>query len=132
MLLLEVDGKAVGAQVIVAAGAEASAWNSGFDEDYASLSPSMQCILHCVRDAFERGQRTMSLGPGEQAYKARLADRGTDLVTHTLVPRGPGYAGARGRIAAASAARAARGRIGRAVPQSVRRMKGKLRREAKL
>jgi CelD/BcsL family acetyltransferase involved in cellulose biosynthesis len=132
LLLLEADGKAVGAQVIVAAGTEASAWNSGFDEAYAKLSPSMQCILHAVRDAFEQGRRTMSLGPGEQAYKARLADSSVDLVTHTLVPRGRGYAGARGRIAAASAGRVARTRIGRIVPQSMRRVKGTARREAKL
>lgn len=130
LLLLEVDDKAIGAQVIVAAGVEASAWNSGFDAEYAKLSPSMQCILHAVGDAFECGQRTMSLGPGAQAYKDRLADASVDLVSHTLVPRGRGYVRARSRLAAASASRAARRGIGRAVPQSMRRVGGTARRGA--
>jgi CelD/BcsL family acetyltransferase involved in cellulose biosynthesis len=107
ILCLEVDGTAVAAQILLCAGSEASAWNSGFDEGYADLSPSVQCILEALRDACDRGEATMSLGPGDQPYKARLATGTHNLVSQVLVPRRRGSARVRGRILTRSAWRAA-------------------------
>ena len=114
LLLLEVDGTAVAAQILICAGSEASAWNSGFDEQYANLSPSVQCILEALRDAAERGESTMSLGPGAQAYKGRLATSTQNLVSHVLVPRRRGSVLVRGRLLARSARRAAGAHLRRA------------------
>jgi CelD/BcsL family acetyltransferase involved in cellulose biosynthesis len=91
LLCLEADDKFIAGQLLVAAGAELSAWNSGFDEDYADLSPSMQCLIRALEDASARGERTMSLGPGDQSYKSRLADSEDALESHLLVPHGPRY-----------------------------------------
>jgi len=91
LLCLEVEGSFVAAQLLLGAGPQLSAWNSGFDEEYAGLSPSMQCLIRALEDASERGERTMSLGPGDQEYKARLADSEDVLESHLIVPRGARY-----------------------------------------
>lgn len=108
LLCMEVDGKTVAGQVLVAAGRELSAWNSGFDEAYSNLSPSMQCLVHALEDGSERGERTMSLGPGAQDYKYRLSSSEDRAVVWELLPRGSSYPLARARLAA----RQARARLG--------------------
>jgi CelD/BcsL family acetyltransferase involved in cellulose biosynthesis len=91
LLCLEVGDTFVAGQLLLGAGVEQSAWNSGFDEEYSDLSPSMQCLIRALEDAEGTGARTMSLGPGSQAYKSRLADAEDALEIHLLVPRGPRY-----------------------------------------
>jgi CelD/BcsL family acetyltransferase involved in cellulose biosynthesis len=81
----------------------------------------MQCILHVLEDAAEKGQRTLSLGPGDQEYKVRLADDASELVSWTLVPRGPGYVRARGRLLAGTVRDTVRHGVAGALPQSLRR-----------
>jgi CelD/BcsL family acetyltransferase involved in cellulose biosynthesis len=109
LLCMEVGETFVAGQVLLGAGGELSAWNSGFDEAYGELSPSMQCLIWALEDAAGSGARTMSLGPGPQDYKARLADGEDWLETDLLVPRGPRYPlvrlgiGARGLTARARA-----------------------------
>ncbi|HEY2478689.1 MAG TPA: GNAT family N-acetyltransferase [Solirubrobacterales bacterium] len=91
LLCLEVGDTFVAGQLLLGAGAELSAWNSGFDEGYSDLSPSMQCLIRALEDASESGARTMSLGPGGQEYKSRLADAEDVLESDLLIPRGPRY-----------------------------------------
>jgi len=91
LLCLELEGKPIAAQLLLAAGREVSAWNSGFDEAHAKLSPSMQCIVEALSDASERGERTMSLGPGGQDYKYRLSNEEDSLNSNVLVPPGATY-----------------------------------------
>ena len=98
LLCLDVDGETVAVQLFAAAGDELSAWNSGFDEQYAKASPSVQCILRGLTDLAERGGRTMSLGPGGQDYKYRLADDREEISNQIVVARGPGYLRTRGRL----------------------------------
>jgi CelD/BcsL family acetyltransferase involved in cellulose biosynthesis len=74
VVTLEVDGRAVSAQILVAAGGEVAYWNGGFDEAAARQRPALMTLVHCVRDGIERGDRRLDLGPGKQAYKDRLAD----------------------------------------------------------
>ena len=91
LLCLDMDGKMIAGQLLIAAGQEVSAWNSGFDEAYAKHSPSMQCIVYALEDASVRGERTMSLGPGGHRYKDRLATEMDCLSSQVLVPFGRSY-----------------------------------------
>lgn len=125
LLCIDLDGEPIAAQLLLAAGREVSAWNSGFDEAQAKLSPSMQCIVEALRDASERGERTMSLGPGGQDYKYRLSNGEDSLSSHVLVPPGASYPLTRLRLAPAQL----RGGIGgRLSPRTKRRLRGLIRR----
>lgn len=99
LLCIDLGGETIAAQILLAAGREVSAWNSGFDESRAKLSPAMQCIVESLRDASQRGERTMSLGSGGQDYKYRLSNGEDSLSTHVLVPPGATYPLARLRLA---------------------------------
>lgn len=103
LLMLELDGEPIAAQLLLAAGSEVSAWNTGFDQAQAKLSPVMLCLMEAIRDAAERGERTMSLGPGAQSYKYRLCreEEQDRLRSEVFVPHGRGYPGARLRYAPA-------------------------------
>lgn len=120
LLCIDLDGEPIAAQVLLAAGREVSAWNSGFDEAHAKLSPSMQCVVEALRDASERGERTMSLGPGGQDYKYRLANGEDSLTSDVLIPHGAGHALARLRLAPL---RLRRGMVTRLSPESKRRLR---------
>lgn len=125
LLCIDLGGEPIAAQMLLSAGRELSAWNSGFEEAHAKLSPSMQCILEALRDGSERGERTMSLGPGGQDYKYRLADSEDSLDRHVLIPHGASYPLARARLMP----RQARGAIGaRLSPEAKRRLRGLVRR----
>jgi CelD/BcsL family acetyltransferase involved in cellulose biosynthesis len=82
--LLEIDGEAVCAQLYLAAGGSVLYFNSGWDERFAHMKPSLIGMFGCVEDAFARGEREIDLGPGEQAYKLRFAD-GNDPVAWNLL-----------------------------------------------
>lgn len=98
LLCIELEGETIAAQVLLAAGREVSAWNSGFDESRAKLSPAMLCVMESLRYASERGERTMSLGSGGQDYKYRLSNGEDSLSSHVLVPPGASYPLARLRL----------------------------------
>jgi len=124
LLSLELDGKTVAAQFLLAAGHEVSAWNSGFDEAYGSHSPSMQCIVHALSDASERGERTMSLGPGGQDYKSRLAGSEDYVRSSVVAPRGASYPLVRVRLAPRRARRALSERLSPSTKQRLRGLLG--------
>jgi CelD/BcsL family acetyltransferase involved in cellulose biosynthesis len=84
LYLLELDGEPISAQLFAAAGGEAIHLNGGWDERHAKLKPSLLGIVAGLEDAFARGDRRLDLGPGEQAYKLRLAD-GNDPVAWSMV-----------------------------------------------
>jgi CelD/BcsL family acetyltransferase involved in cellulose biosynthesis len=111
LLCLDVDGRMAGAQLLIAAGGEVAGWNGGFDQSYAKLSPAMHILIEAVRDATERGEARLDLGPGDQAYKHRLADRDRELGSRVLVPHGRGYPLARAHVALRLAAPAVRSRL---------------------
>jgi CelD/BcsL family acetyltransferase involved in cellulose biosynthesis len=113
LLSLEIDGAVVGSQLLVAAGGEVCAWNSGFDEAYSDYSPVMQCLLHALEDALARGDRRMSLGAGDNPYKQRLADAEDRLTSHLLLPRGRGHVRARAGAIARDRLRGLRRRLRR-------------------
>ena len=81
------DGGTVAAALFVAAGAEMHYWLGGFDEAWAPLSPSLLLLVEAVLRAPEFGCRRISLGPGVQPYKARMATGEDRLVRVDLLPR---------------------------------------------
>jgi Acetyltransferase (GNAT) domain len=105
LLCLELGGRSIAMQLLLAAGKEVSAWNTGFDEAYAKLSPVMLCMVHSVADAANRGERTMSFGSGGQAYKRRLANNEECLRSQLLLPFGKTYPLLRLRLAPRQARR---------------------------
>lgn len=125
LLCLDVDGRVAAANLLLAAGPEVSAWNSGFDDDYRDLSPIMQCLLRALDEAGERGERTMSLGPGDQPYKYRLTDVEDRVVSCVVIPRGVSYPLAQAGLLGRRLRRAVSLRLS---PQSKRRLRGLVRR----
>ena len=91
LLCLDLGGETIAADLLLAAGPEMSAWNSGFDEAHRELSPIMQCLVHALADSAERGERSMNLGPGSQSYKYRLATSEDRIESSVVVPRGRSY-----------------------------------------
>jgi CelD/BcsL family acetyltransferase involved in cellulose biosynthesis len=117
---VEVEGRIIAVNILVAAGEEVCGWNSGFDPEWGKFSPSLLLTLHALAEATERGERRLGLGPGAGAYKLRMADREEKIGILTVVPKGRGYLTARSRLLGLQV-RAAAGR--RLSPEA----KGKLR-----
>lgn len=86
---LEVGGRPAAASVVFAAGEELGYWLTGFDEDYAALSPARLSVLHVIEDAFARGAARVDLGEGLFPYKLRFSEDVEDLEWQWLVPPGP-------------------------------------------
>jgi CelD/BcsL family acetyltransferase involved in cellulose biosynthesis len=81
------DGDTVAAALFVAAGDELHYWLGGFDEAWAPLSPSLLLLVQAVLQAPGSGCRRISLGPGVQPYKGRMATGEDELVRVDLLPR---------------------------------------------
>lgn len=125
LLCLELDDKTIAAQLLLAAGHEVSAWNSGFDDAYSSHSPSMQCLAHALSDASERGERTMSLGPGGQDYKYRLSNSEDCVRSSVIARRAASYPLVRLRLAPRGIRRALAGRLSPDAKRHLRRLIGR-------
>lgn len=89
--LLQSGGKTIATRIMIAAGGEVSAWNSGFDDAWAKSHPSLLTLLVAIEHAWEVGDDRMDLGGGGREYKYRFADGEESLQWLTLVPRGPRY-----------------------------------------
>lgn len=120
LICLDLQGETIAADLVVGAGTEVSAWNGGFDETYREFSPGMQCLMLGLTEAAERGARTMSLGPGDQAYKYRLSNSEDCLRSSVIVPRGASYPLARLGLLPRQARRALAGRLS---PQAKKRLR---------
>lgn len=88
LITLGMDGKAIAAHLLLAAGSRVTGWSSGFDDAHRAYSPSLQCLVYALKDADRRGQRVLSLGPGAQSYKSRVAIRGGGRVVARPFLRG--------------------------------------------
>jgi CelD/BcsL family acetyltransferase involved in cellulose biosynthesis len=95
---LEVEGRIIAVNILVAAGDEVCGWNSGFDVEWGRYSPSLLLTLQALADAAERGEKRMSLGPGGTPYKLRMADAEEEVGVLTVVPHGAGYLRTRLRL----------------------------------
>ena len=86
LMVVELDGAPVSAQVFLAAGGEVNYWNGGWDEEYRDLKPGMLGILAAIEDSIERGERRLDLGGGAQPYKLRFADGDDPIEWAVLTP----------------------------------------------
>jgi CelD/BcsL family acetyltransferase involved in cellulose biosynthesis len=111
LLSIEVDGRAISAQLFVAAGGEVSYWNGGFDPAWSAVQPSMRALVAAVEDAFARSDRRLDLGGGSEPYKYRLADAEDKLESTLLVPTGARDSLIRLQLALRRSSRAIAGRL---------------------
>jgi CelD/BcsL family acetyltransferase involved in cellulose biosynthesis len=81
------EGVTVAAVLFMAAGEEMHYWLGGFDQAWAPLSPSLLLLVEAVMHGPEFGCRRISLGPGSQPYKQRMATGEDDLVWVDVLPR---------------------------------------------
>lgn len=88
LVVLEIDGQPISAQLFLAAGGHVLYVNGGWDERFAKLKPSMLGILATIERAFERDEREVDLGLGAQPYKLRFADDDYRVVWTILMPLG--------------------------------------------
>jgi CelD/BcsL family acetyltransferase involved in cellulose biosynthesis len=121
---IEAGDDVVAVNILVSAGGEVSGWNSGFDESWSRLSPSLQLTLHALADAAGRGEKRMSLGPGGKEYKLRLADEKDAVQAAILVPRGVAYPLTRLRLMSRQARIEASRRLSPAAKRRLRRLTG--------
>jgi CelD/BcsL family acetyltransferase involved in cellulose biosynthesis len=98
LYVLGLDGRAVGADLFLAAGGEISYWLGGFDDASARLAPSIRNIYAAVEDAIAQKDTRLDLGAGGQEYKYRFADGEEQLEWWVLVPGGRGSRSARTRL----------------------------------
>ena len=84
LIVLELDGEAIGAYLMMGAGGELLAMNGGFDESRSNFSPFLLHLSYLIEDAMTRGDDRIDLGLGEQLYKRRVAD-GNDPVGWTML-----------------------------------------------
>jgi CelD/BcsL family acetyltransferase involved in cellulose biosynthesis len=75
-------------ELVMCAGGTHLFWSGGWDEAWMRFSPSMVLLLAAVEDAHAQGARTVDLGPGDQRWKHRFADRERTLVDVALLPLG--------------------------------------------
>ena len=107
--LLELEGRPVCAEIVLAAGGRATFWLGGFEPEFARLQPSIQTMLRAIEQAFELGDDSVDLGLGGQEFKYRLADGVEDLASFAVVGRGAASVPARVRLSGARLRRAAAG-----------------------
>jgi CelD/BcsL family acetyltransferase involved in cellulose biosynthesis len=88
LLMLEVDGEPISAQLFLAAGGRVLYINGGWEERFAPLKPSILGLLATIEEAIERGESSVDLGMGEQHYKQRFADRDDRIAWAAVIPGG--------------------------------------------
>jgi CelD/BcsL family acetyltransferase involved in cellulose biosynthesis len=86
--IMEIDGQPVWANLFLSAGGELLAVNSGWDERWRKLSPATLGMVHAIEDAFERGERRLDLGVGDNPYKLEFANGNDPVGWGILIPPG--------------------------------------------
>jgi len=82
--VLEMEGAVVSVEWFSARGGHVSYVNGGWHPDFRRYSPALLGIVYAIKDACERGEEYMDLGPGAHEYKLRLSDC-TDAVARTTL-----------------------------------------------
>lgn len=94
---IDVDGRTIATQVVLAAGDRAAHWLGGFDEGWSRFHPGIQALVAGIEDAFGT-DAVFDLGGGAQSYKAALAEHDAAIVTTSVIPRGSGFLRARASL----------------------------------
>jgi CelD/BcsL family acetyltransferase involved in cellulose biosynthesis len=121
LLTITAEGRIIAATMVLGAGREAVGWLGGFDPAWARQGVSMALIVHAVEDANRDGKEFFDLGPGDMAYKTRLADFEREISGLTMVPHGPSYLRARAQLAPYEARWALSDRLSSETKEKVRR-----------
>jgi CelD/BcsL family acetyltransferase involved in cellulose biosynthesis len=111
IFVTSVRGEAISVWIMLAAGSDLCAWNTGYDESWSHLSPAFYATLEMIEDAARRGEKTLSFGSGTTELKLRLSDRRDAVSRDILVPLGPTYPATRIRLAPLQARRIASERL---------------------
>ena len=125
---MEVDSKPVAVQVFLVAGGEILYFNGGFDDSLPDVRPAFLTMLAAIEDAFERGDRRLDFGGGDDDYKLRFATDDAPIMWTGIVPRTRRYALTRTRLIPDQAKwfRAGLGRkIGRDRKRQIKRLLGR-------
>jgi CelD/BcsL family acetyltransferase involved in cellulose biosynthesis len=88
-MLLEIDGVAICADLWLAAGAEVTGINAGWDDRYKRLSPPQLTLVRTLEDACARGERRLNLGWGTVDYKHKYTRGSFAISWEVLLPPGP-------------------------------------------
>jgi CelD/BcsL family acetyltransferase involved in cellulose biosynthesis len=96
------DDEMVGVAAVIAAGAEAGYWLGGLDRRWTLHSPGLIALVEAIDDGIRRPEKRLDLGPGDEGYKARLADGEDRLHTLSLVPVGARFPWVRLQLGARS------------------------------
>lgn len=78
-------GETVGAQLWLRGPEVSTMWLSGSDDRHAAVRPAMLIIVAAVKDGYQRGLDTVSLGAGAMDYKFRYSD-GEDAIGWWSLP----------------------------------------------
>ena len=89
LLVLQLDGKPICADLWLAAGGEVSGINAGWDERYKRLSPPQLAFAQTLEDACARGDRRLNLGWGTVDYKRKYTSGAHAISWEVLLPPGP-------------------------------------------
>ncbi len=88
MLMLEVDGEPICADLCIAAGGEVIGINVGWDERFKHLSAPRLSMLSMIEQGFDHGDRRVSLGWGRVDYKHAFANGSDAAAWDVLLPAG--------------------------------------------
>ena len=118
LLMLEVDGKPICADLWLAAGGEVSGINAGWDERYKRLSPPQLALAHTLEDACARGEHRLNLGWGTLEYKHKYTSGAFAISWEVLLPPGPQLARTMPRALPGIASRRLAATLKRALPEA--------------
>jgi CelD/BcsL family acetyltransferase involved in cellulose biosynthesis len=79
VLTWELGDIVLAADLVLAAGGNASAWLGGFGTREARFAPGKLTHLATIEWAHRSGLRTLDLGPGDESYKDRFSDSARGL-----------------------------------------------------
>lgn len=128
LYIAELEGTAIGAVLLIAAGGSVAFWAGGMDDAHGTLSPARLALLSAVEECFARGDRRLDLGGGTDAYKRRFANADEPLLWRTVFPRGPRYPLTRAQLLPKHAYQEARSVARRLPPERQAQLKRVLRR----
>jgi CelD/BcsL family acetyltransferase involved in cellulose biosynthesis len=124
MLMLELDGETICADLWIAGGGDVVGVNTGWDERFKHLSPPTVATLRAIEDCFARGERRIHLGFGRLDYKRAWANAGEVVVWERLLLPGAALPGALLRAAPGVADRRLRAAVKRvATPAQAQRLR---------
>jgi CelD/BcsL family acetyltransferase involved in cellulose biosynthesis len=121
LVRVDVDGRAIGSFLCLAAGGEVAACLSGHDDAWAAHSPSGVALIASIEQACSLGDVRFDLGGGRQSYKYRFADGEESLAWWTLVLPGPRYLETRLRLALRRGYRRTSSGLARRLPRDIKR-----------